>query len=125
MVLSHIQIEGEADVSGKFGFLGVEVKDPTIALKDGVEVRLDLLDPSGDGYLTAEEIATGSPASLISAAVFSPTTPGPAVTFTANLEVLAQFAGLNLSLAKTPITVTWDSFDGETEVYGPMGLAAT
>src|SRR5262249_31482410 len=94
------------------GFLGVEVDHPTLTLKDGVELRFDLHDTDGTGFIRPLDLTSAAPGTLFTVEVHSPGTPGPDVTFAADLNVRAEVAGLNLDLASTPITLTWDTIGG-------------
>jgi Ca2+-binding RTX toxin-like protein len=116
--IGNIRLQGDAAVKGDFGFLGVKVDNPSVVMQDGVELRLELNDPGGgDGKIRVQEMARTAPGSLMSFALHTPPPDAiPDLTLTANLNVLAEFAGFNLTLAETPITMTWndmsqDKFD--------------
>src|SRR5262249_33884305 len=110
-VVSDVKIDS-GDAQGDFGFLNVEIHDPSLVMEDGVELRFDLHDPGtqgADGKIRPLELATAPFDDLVSFQLVSPNTPNvPDITLTANMEVHTELAGLEIPLGEVPLTVKWD-----------------
>ena len=51
-----LQLDGQAEASGRFGFLDVEARTTVLDVDDSVGLNVDLLDPGGDGKLRLSDL---------------------------------------------------------------------
>ena len=107
LAISNIQIGGNATVTGRFGFLAVELSNIALELESGIGLKLDLPDPgtvAADNRITAGELSDLS----VGFSIESPGTPQtPDATLSADLSVLAEIAGLNFTVFDTNISLEW------------------
>ncbi len=132
LILSQLQVGGDLNAQGKFGFLGVTLSNPTLLMDDQVRLAVDLVDGGADpasglddGLIRLEELISFN-ADFVDFTIDG--NPDPADTddlvLGANISVSAllpsQEAPFDIGSAR--IDLTWDDITQPFDVTPSVGL---
>ncbi len=105
--IGDFELDGDLDVSGRFGFLGVDLSEISMTVDDAVKLRFDLTNPATGGTDKIRLADLGN--SVTDLVSFQLDSPGSNdVQFNAKLSALAVVPGLDpFSLFDTDISLDW------------------
>ena len=114
-VVERLEVAGAVTANGRFGFLGVEISDVTLAVDPGVALRFDLVEPgTPDGKLRLAELFEN----ITDVVTFSLISPGTHdVVVRGTLTAAAPIPGIDsFNLASTDFELTWANLASSTSV---------
>ncbi|HEV7132735.1 MAG TPA: hypothetical protein VGN27_03260, partial [Gaiellaceae bacterium] len=115
LALGNIQVQGNLDGSGQFGFLGVELKNATLAV-NGVGVALTLTAASGNQIRLDDLLSGDALAPLASVSVTHGT--GPDLALNAEVSATAVLPGSDapFDIGTASFSATWADITQPTNV---------
>jgi hypothetical protein len=119
LTVSNLQIDGNVQGAGQFGFLDVTLNGATLTVDPAVQITVQLQTPanSPDGLIRLDQLTTESPS--LFAATITGNPNGSDVVLTGNFSVDAVLPGgtsLIPDLANAQVTFTWPHVDHPTDV---------
>ncbi len=121
LVIKNIQVSGDIDASGAFGFLGVTLSNPTLTVDPDVEIQMDLVNTlEGTSTLRPLDLSSGQLDDVLIIDIqenpLSSSPPSIIFSFDASASAFLGDGNPAVELLDAPVTLAWADIQNVDDV---------